>query len=115
LVKTISRAPPCATADSAIAWCSIGEKGLYAPPMTCHEVAERTDQRKKGGNDRVEPPLQAARRADADQLPHEEAEIEAARVYQHSLPYVRVPAGIHAAHATDLVKMRERPLQALAA
>jgi hypothetical protein len=60
--------------------------------MIRHQVPERADHGQKSGDDRVEAPLQAARRADADQLPHEETEVEAARVDQHALPYVRVPA-----------------------
>jgi len=88
---------------------------LYGPPRISHEVPEGTEQGHKRGHDRVEPPLQASRRPDANQLSHEEAEIEAARVDQHSFPNVCVPAQIYAAHATGLVEMREGPLQPLAA
>lgn len=50
-----------------------------------------------------------------NQLPHEEPQIEAARVNQQSLQNVRVPPQVHAAQAACLVEMREGPLQAFAA
>ena len=75
--------------------------------MTRHRLPERPNQREKGAEDRDDAALQAARRADADQLPHEEAEIEAAGVDQQPLQNVRVPAEVHAAHPAGLVEMRE--------
>ena len=81
--------------------------------MSCNEGQERSNQRQKHGHDRAEPPLQPAWRADADQLPHEEPEIETTRVDQQSFQNVGVPAQVHAAHPAGLVEMREGPLQAL--
>ena len=46
---------------------------------------ERPNQRQKARQARDESPLQPAWRADADQLPHEQAEIEAAGVNQQAL------------------------------
>jgi len=45
--------------------------------MTCHAAPERADQRRKGGDDHEEPALQPARCANANQLAHEQTEIEA--------------------------------------
>jgi len=55
--------------------------------------------------------LERARRADADQLTHQEPEIEAARVDQQPLADVRVSPEVHATHATGFVEMRERAFQ----
>ena len=85
----------------------------HEPRLTGNEGPERPNQHQKGGNDRAEPPLQPARRADADQLPHEEPQIETARVDQQSLQDVGVPSKMHTAHPAGLVEMREGPLQAL--
>src|SRR5688572_24360405 len=83
--------------------------------MTCDRVRECPDHRPERGEDRGEASLQPAWRADADQLPHEETEIEAAGVDQHSLPNVRVSAEIQPAHPAGLIEMREGPFEALAA
>src|SRR4051794_18545558 len=83
--------------------------------MTGGNLAERLNHREKRGEDRAEPPLQATRRANADQLPHEEPEIESARVDQQSFQNVRVPAKMHATHAAGLIEMCEGTLQAFAA
>jgi hypothetical protein len=83
--------------------------------MKLHRLPGRPRQRHKAGQERDEPPLQPARRADADQLPHEESEIEAAGMDQHALENVRVPAEMQAAHAAGLVEMGEGPFQSLAA
>jgi hypothetical protein len=48
--------------------------------MIRYAAPKRAEQRHKSCHDSDEPPLQAARRADANQLPHEQAEIEASRV-----------------------------------
>ena len=80
--------------------------------MTRGTLPERPNQREKRGHHRTESPLQATRRADANQLPHEEPEIEAARVDQQPLQNVRVSAEVDAVHAARLVEMREGPLQA---
>ena len=51
--------------------------------MTPHWFRERAHQHQQRGQDGAEPPLQSSRCADADQLSHEEAEIEAAGVNQY--------------------------------
>ena len=59
--------------------------------------------------------LQAARRADADQLTHDEPEIEATGMNQQALQDVRVTAQMRAAHAARVVEMREGAFDPLAA
>ena len=83
--------------------------------MTGGKFPEGRNQYKKRGYDGAESPLQAPRCADANQVPHEEPEIEPAHVDQQSLQYVRVAAEVHAAHAARLVEMRDGPLQPFAA
>jgi hypothetical protein len=83
--------------------------------MTARQLADRANQREQRGHDRTEPPLQPARRPDANQLPHQQSEIETADVDQQTLQDVRVTTEVHAAHSTGLVEMSEGPLQALPA
>ena len=59
--------------------------------------------------------LQPARRADADQVTHDEPEIEATRMNQQTLQDVRVAAQMRAAHPARVVEMREGAFDALAA
>ena len=58
--------------------------------------------------------LEAARCAPATHLPHEQAEIEGARVDQEPFENVAMPAQMCAAHAAGVVDMGERPFQVLA-
>jgi hypothetical protein len=60
-------------------------------------------------------PLQPAWRADANQLPHEQSEIEAAGVNQRSLPNVGVAAEVHAPHGAGLIEMGKGSFEPLAA
>jgi len=62
-----------------------------------YELPERPNERQKASQDRGQPPLQPSRCADADQLPHEQLEIEAAGVDQQPLQNVGVTAKVHAA------------------
>ena len=59
-------------------------------------------------------PLQAARRANADQLPEQHAEVEAREVNQEALQDIAMPAQMRAPHPAGLVGVRERTLDALA-
>lgn len=54
--------------------------------------------REKGAQYRDEAALEAARRAEANQLTHEQSEIEAAGANQQSLQKVRVATQVHATH-----------------
>ena len=78
-------------------------------------AAEVAHQRQKRSHDGDEPPLQRSRSPDANQLPHQQSEIEAGRVDQQSLQYVRMAAEVYPAHPARLVEMCEWSLQALAA
>src|SRR6267142_3932863 len=80
-----------------------------------HRLPERPNQRQEAAHHRDDAPLQASRRADADQLTHEEPEIEGARVEQHALQNVRVPAEVHAAHPAGLIEMGKGSFHALPA
>ena len=57
--------------------------------MTGNQMPERAEQRQQGGNYRDTPPLQSSRRTHADQLPHEQVEIEANCVEQQ--PFRMLP------------------------
>ena len=59
-------------------------------------------------------PLQAARRANADQLPEQHAEVDAREVNQEALQDIAMPAQMRAPHPAGLVGVRERTLDALA-
>src|SRR5262245_7645168 len=82
--------------------------------MTGNKGPERAGQRQKSRHYRDQPPLQPAWRADANQLPHEQSEIEARDMNQQPLPNVGVAAEVHAAHAASLIKMGKRPFESLA-
>ena len=81
--------------------------------MTGRCAPRRADQRPQRGNDGDEPPLQPSRRAHADQLPHQESEIESAGVNQQALPDIRVAAEIYTTHPARFVEVREGSFQAL--
>ena len=83
--------------------------------MTCHGRPDGANQRDESAESRDESALEAARRADADQVPHEKPQIEAAGMNQQPLADVRVSAEVHAAHPTGFKEMSEGPFQAVAA
>jgi hypothetical protein len=67
--------------------------------MTRKKLPERPRQCQKRSDDRKEPrPLQPTRRVDANQLPHEQAEIKATGVDQGPLHNVGVTAEVHGTH-----------------
>src|SRR4051812_41882747 len=78
------------------------------------QVNDQRPQRRDKGDECRQPPLQAARRAEADNRPHQEAEIEAADVHEQALQDVRVPPQMRASHPPGFVKMRIRAFQSLA-
>ena len=59
--------------------------------------------------------LEAPRRAATAQLPHEQAEIEGARVDQESFEDVAMSPQVGTAHPAGVVDVRERPLHVLPA
>ena len=80
----------------------------YRPP-------DRANEDHKSAHDDAEAALEASRRADADQLSHEEAEIEAAGMNQQPLPDVGMAAEVHATHPASLIEMGKGTLQACTA
>jgi hypothetical protein len=58
--------------------------------------------------------LQPAQRAAADQVAHDESEIEAARMNQQTLEDIGVAAQMRAAHPTGVVEMAEGAFDPLA-
>src|SRR5712691_5329261 len=75
---------------------------------SAHEHQKRVDDDRRAA-------LQTARRAETDQLTHDEPEIEAARMNQDALENVRVAAQMRATHAPRVVDMRKRAFDQLAA
>jgi hypothetical protein len=59
--------------------------------------------------------LEPARRAAAERLPHENPEIEGARVDQQAFEDIRMPAQVSAAHPAGVVHVSERPFDVLPA
>ena len=59
--------------------------------------------------------LEAARRPDAEQLPHEQPEIQAADLQEQALEDVAVSAQVHAAHPSGCVEMRIGTFEAFTA
>jgi hypothetical protein len=55
--------------------------------------------------------LEAPRRADAEQLPHQQAEIQAAGMNHQTFEDVVVTAEVDASHAARFVQVRRRPFQ----
>jgi len=76
-------------------------------------VGERPGAAKRGDDGR-RAILQPARRAAADQVAHDEPEIEASRMNQQTLEDVRVAAQMRAAHPTGVVEIREGAFDTLA-
>src|SRR6187431_409816 len=78
------------------------------------EVDDVCPQRHDEGDECAQLSLQAARRADTNEGPHQESEIEAADVHKQALQDVRVPPQMRASHPTGVVEMRIRALPSLA-
>ena len=64
--------------------------------------------------DRRQAPLEAARRADADQCPHEEAHVEGACLDEEAFEDVRMPAHMRPPQAAGFVEMCVRPFEMFA-
>ena len=64
--------------------------------------------------DRRQAPLEAARRADADQCPHEEAQVEGACLDEQAFEDVRMPAYMRPPQAAGFVEMCVRPFEIFA-
>jgi hypothetical protein len=77
----------------ALLWPSGGDYVVSERPQ---EVEQRRDLRRTS--------LEAARRADAEQRPHLQTEIERTGVNEHSLEHVLVPAHMQAPESAGLVR-----------
>src|ERR1700732_2126379 len=85
------------------------------PCEDCDQPASGSAQeQQKRGHDSRQAILQPARRADAEQVAHEQPEIEAPGMNQQALEDIGVAAQIRAAHPTGVVEMREGAFDPLA-
>src|SRR5678815_6154869 len=79
------------------------------------QVFDKRPQRDHDGHRGCESALQAARRADAEDLTHDEPKIEATGMNQQPLQDVRVTAQMGATHPPRVIDMREGAFDRLAA
>src|SRR4051812_34948937 len=75
-----------------------------------HDAPQRAEHSVKRGH----MTLETARRADAEERPHPEPEIERAGVHEQPLEYVLVSAHVRAPQPTGLIEMRARSLEQFA-
>ena len=87
--------------------------GLGGPGslQTLAEPAQEVDQ----GTQKGRAALEAPRRTDARQLPHEQPEVEATDVHEQAFEDIGMAAQMHPAHAPGLVEMRVGPFHPFAA
>src|SRR5260370_2971466 len=95
-----------------------GQWGLWEGRETCakrKEVVEERAERdfKRAGIER--PPLQPARRAPAERLPHQNAEIERAGVDEEPFENVLVTTEMRPPHPAGVIDVGERALDVLSA
>src|SRR5215203_7008887 len=82
-----------------------------AHPPVCEERPERHHD----GDRRRKAALEAAWRADAEDLTHDEPEIEATRMNQQTLQDVRVTTQMRTTHPTRVIDVREGAFDRLTA
>ena len=78
-------------------------------------LADHTHEHAPRRNERCEVALQPSRRADPDQVTHDEPEIEATRMNQDALENVCVSAQMRSPHPTRVIEVRERAFDRLGA
>ena len=85
---------------------SVGWRLKVAPAVdnACPQCADECQDRRRA-------PLEAARRADAEEGPHEQAHVAGTRLDEQAFEDVAVPAQICAAHRPGLIKMGVRSLE----
>src|SRR5260370_8312159 len=93
-----------------------GQCGLWEAPETFAKRPEVVDERaerdfKRAGIER--PPLQPARRAPAERLPHQNAEIERAGVDEESFENVLVTTEMRPPHPAGVLDMAQPALPLL--
>ena len=84
-----------------------GPEAPHTPPAAAQEADQRLHQRRRAA-------LEAPRRADARQVPHEQPEIDAADLDEQPFQNVGMPAQMDAAHPAGLIEMRVWPFHQLA-
>ena len=80
-----------------------------------YEAPEAAQCEQQGVAEGIGAALEAARRPDAEQLPHEQPEIQAADLQEQALEDVAVSAQVHAAHPSGCVEMRIGTFEAFTA
>src|SRR5262249_40959359 len=91
-------------------WAAVvGQKSVRGHPER-HAAQEGREMSQTRGDGAA---LEAARRAPPAELPHEQAEIERARVDEQPFENVRMPAQVGAAHGPGVVDVRKGALQIL--
>src|SRR5438045_5611575 len=85
------------------------------PRTGCPTVLDQRPERDETGHRGREEPLQPSRRADANQVTHDEPEVEATGMNQEALQNVRVTPQVRPPHPTGVIEMRKRTLDPLAA
>ena len=76
-------------------------------PGHCDRLARQTPQRAEHRAERRQTALEAAWRADAEERPHPETEIEGADMNEQSLEHVLVPAHVDSPEATGLIEVAQ--------
>ena len=100
---------------------AIGDGSQRATAMSGRHVRNRGQaasdcgqEHQKCGDDSCRAILQSARRAAAEQVAHNEPEVEAPGMNQQALEDIGVAAQMRAAHPTGVVQMREGAFDPLA-
>src|SRR4051795_252531 len=88
----------------------LAREGPNEGPVSVDQGPQRHQRADHGRQAALEP----SRRAHADQLTHDEAEIEASGMNQQALQDVRVPTQMRPPHPARVIDMREGPFDALA-
>jgi hypothetical protein len=84
-------------------------------PVGSCRLIDRDQQGTEPCADRRGTALKTPRRADAEERPHPQSEIERAGMHEQALQHIVVPANVRASKAASLVEMRARSLQQFAA
>jgi hypothetical protein len=83
-------------------------------PDRVPEVLRRSNERPEAHQKRRDAALEAASRADADGLSHQQTQVQCAGMQERALEDVVTPAQVHASHAPGPIEMCKRPCEALA-
>src|SRR5215212_5935330 len=84
-------------------------------PVVTATVDDMRPQRAHESDERRQPALHATWRADADEGPHQESQVEATDVHEEPFQDVRVAAKMRPPHSTGFIEMGVRSFQSLTA